>query len=387
MGAQGVNYKSSNINSTTDRYISLSNENPGNKKRLGDRTLFSQSTDGKRYFSSLDAEIYFGESFIDNMIQITWGVEQATMPLFGYNSYTFDDLAIGARQISGSFVVNFTKSGFMYDVLKSVQAVNRSSFNVSEDLNNQSSLSWTSHFDKEHKSSWNRSFNIRVGYGDQSKGGADTTMTVLHCVQITGCQQVLGVDGAPIAEAYTFIAKDIRYEISGMPEKDPAPTTDSTSSTDTETAKDNFVLAFTPISITKTGGSSTSNKTEEIILPEGVDAVSGAAPQKPHVSIPKYFINIKYECGGGEVNDIGILMKRENGEAINTSYISIGNKKEISFEVPSEYNPKIERVFNSQSSLGATSFYLICDFQFSYSKGGKIQVPKFEKNKKVFLAQ
>lgn len=380
MNAQGNRYLSNNININKDRYITLSNENPGNKKRLGDRTLFSHSVDGKRYYSSLDAEIYFGETYIDNVVQINWGVEQATMPLFGYNSYTFDDIAIGARQISGSFVINFTKSGFMYDVLRSVQAVNRSTLNTPEKLNDPANLNWTSHYDKEHKASWDRSFNIRVGYGDFNKEGRDTSMIVLYCVQITGCQQVLGTDGAPIAEAYSFIAKDIRYDIKGIPEKDPVSESDNSNSA-TELPKNQFNVLLVPLGFSEIGNNP-SNKSPA--SNPDVDAVTGAASG---FTIPQYTLKLKYSASGGKVSDIKLTMKRENGEIINSSALSLGNNNEITFTIPREYHTKIYRSFEYQRTLGATTPYLICDFKIIYSMNDKIQAPYTSSNKKVSLTQ
>ena len=60
---QGNNYLSKNININMDRYKNANSISRG--KRLGDRTLFSNSIDGKRYYSSLDAEIYLGDIFVD----------------------------------------------------------------------------------------------------------------------------------------------------------------------------------------------------------------------------------------------------------------------------------------------------------------------------------
>ena len=108
---QGNSYLSKNITLNNSRFNEKTN-------RLGDRTITSNIIDGKRYFSAIDAEIYFGginNTFIDEIVQITWTLEQATLPIYGYNSYVFDDLVIGSRQVTGSFSINFTKSNFLYD--------------------------------------------------------------------------------------------------------------------------------------------------------------------------------------------------------------------------------------------------------------------------------
>lgn len=362
MNAQGNNYKSQNVNINQTRYI---NDN----RRLGDRTLLSNTIDGKRYFSSLDAEIYFGERYVDEIVQITWGVEQATMPLFGYNSYTFDDIAVGARQVNGSFVINFTKSGFMYDVLNSVQAINRSSLNAQNSAGSDASkLTWASHFDKEHSASWDRSFNIRVGYGDQTKGGDNTTMIVLYCVQLTGCQQAIGIDGAPIGEVYTFIAKDIRYELNSLPERTPAEE-NSKSVIDNKIPKDDFVITLSPKNIKK-------NSVRSDALGNG---------ERFH----KYYgLDIEYAVGGGTVKAILATLKRDTGEKINPAAISM-NMESKSFVVPDEYTALVDRAFDSQRALGASEdhLYILCDFKIVYEKDGKEKMPIYKNNQKVYLAK
>lgn len=276
--AQGNNYSSKNVDIVNNRY---------NNKRLGDRTLYSTIVDGKRYFSSLDAEIYFGtDKFIDEIVSIQWSIEQQTLPLFGYNSYTFDDIAVGARQIQGMFMINFTKANFLYSVLSSLTAINRSRL-VTENTGS-SELLPNSNFERERIPMWDRSFNIVVGYGDYNKKGRDTSMVCLYCVQITGCQQVLGTDGNPIAETYSFIAKDIRYDLN----------------------------------LSEVGNSGSSNKEEEEESKKEVEesttvfefdtlySTGNLSTIKRECSM-----NIKYSSKNGNIKSISITPKTENGAA------------------------------------------------------------------------
>ena len=146
---QGSSYLSKNLILNNSRYID-------DVTRLGDRTITSNIVDGKRYFSSIDAEIYFGgleNTFIDEIVQISWTMEQATLPIYGYNSYTFDDLVIGSRQITGCFIINFTKSNFLYDVLRKAESINRASYYTNE--SDETALDLSSLFDMERKASWN----------------------------------------------------------------------------------------------------------------------------------------------------------------------------------------------------------------------------------------
>lgn len=243
MNPQNNNYIATPFSVSNDRYIY-------DNRRLGGRTITSNIIDGKRYFSSLDAEIYFGginSKYIDELLQINWAVEQATLPLFGYNSYTFDDLAVGARQVSGSFVINFTKSGYLYELLRSIDGVNRASFY--ENIPPEENINWKTKFDKHHTASWDKSFNIIVGYGDHKNQGFSTSLTLIECVQLTSCQQILSVDGTPIAESYTFIAKDIRYEntmTSGDGTENIPPSTEIEKDDNT---KNNFIFSANSISL------------------------------------------------------------------------------------------------------------------------------------------
>lgn len=325
MTPQQNNYLANNFTINHNRY--------SDGTRLGDRTVFSHTVDGKRYFSSLDAEIYFGETYIDEIVQITWSVEQATMPLFGYNSYTFDDIAIGARQVSGSFVVNFTKSGFMYDVLRNVQAVNRATFLTESEA--EYKLDWNSHFDKEHSASWNKSFNIRVGYGDYTKKGQHTTMIVIHCVQLTGCQQVLSSDGGVIGEVYSFIAKDIRYEMETLPEKD---TSESTNSNDNGITvnKEQFVFAIESLSVEKENG--------------------------------KWYIKLKSKHNIGEINNIGIILKKDDMSIINNIQIDLGKDSDIKYEIDNRFVSVIEKCLEYQEKLNIKpeDYILYSDLIVSY---------------------
>ena len=384
-GPQGDNYLSHNIGLNTQRYINARNDVADRRTRLGDRTLYSQNLDGKRYYSSLDAEIYFGNTYIDDLVQITWAVEQATMPLFGYNSFTFDDLAVGSRQVQGSFVVNFTKARFMYDVLQEIGkngvAVNRSTLNTPEALNKEEPIVWDSYWEKEHKPSWNRSFNIMIGYGDYNKNkpeesGYNTSAIILYCVQLTGCQQVMGVDGAPIAEAYSFIARDIRYD-----EKiDEKPTlTEQKETTDEKTlAIDNaFAMTIENMNLTKKPG---YNVDKNIMDATDVGRVSATYYND-------YTFNADFKYGGGTITNILVTFKRSTSTVINSTAFSVGTSSPINYGIPSEASSVINKEIQSQKAMGATQYYLLVDMTIIYEKDGVAQSPYYIHNKKVYLTQ
>lgn len=341
---QGNNYLSKNININMDRYKNTNSISRG--KRLGDRTLFSNSIDGKRYYSSLDAEIYLGDIFVDDVVQISWAVEQATLPLYGYNSYTFDDIAIGARQITGAFSINFTKSMFLFDLLKSSRGVYRTSLNTKDDPNDNSKLGWTSFFDKEHKPMWDKSFNIKVGFGDYNKQGKDTSVTILHCVQLTGYQQILDTAGNPIGEIYNFIAKDIRYNADGIPENEPDKNENNSEKENNEDIND---ISFT--------------------ISASLNYEYSRYDSYNHKMYAEPILNYKYSSYGINVTNIKIKLYTKESKEINSTYVSIGKAKEGKYILDEE---SANIIYGSiKNTLKDTEKnYLYCSFLILYEKNG-----------------
>lgn len=342
MVPQKNNYLAHQLNARTDRYSS--------GKRLGDRTLFASVVDGKRYYSSLDAEIFIGNTYIDDLVQINWSVEQATMPLFGYNSYTFDDLAVGARQVAGTFVVNFTKAGFMYDVLRNTQAISRSTFRSTLKANESGKLNWSSNFDREHSAAWDRSFNIQVGYGDHTKGGKHTTAIVIYCVQLTGCQQILSANGEVIGETYSFIAKDVRYEMTPIPQ--------------------NTIQEEKPV--------------EEKEPEEAVFAIEYAYINYD-TTLDSFTLRTKINLFGGTFVGAKARIKEDNLNVITNVPFELGKTPESITVIPQTYHRAIKECLDKQRRMGVKDDNLILhvDFTVNYSVDGSEKYPLSKNNVRV----
>ena len=77
----------------------------------------------KRYYSEIDAEIYFGNEYVEDIDYIEWSINESTIPLFGYNSYTYDEIAKGSRIINGSFTINFTSPNYLFQIIQSAHNV------------------------------------------------------------------------------------------------------------------------------------------------------------------------------------------------------------------------------------------------------------------------
>lgn len=194
-----------------DLVYSDRNGNGLQPKPLFATTVNNSKGEVVRYFSSIDCEIYFingsNEFFIDDVTQLTYSVSQNTLPLFGYNSYTYDDLALGNRIISGQFAINFTSSGFLFDVLSTLKTERTVNVENSDKK-----------FAYEHAPLWDGRFDIVISYGNNKKSGPNdievkpSTVLTLTDLQITSCAQQFDYSGDPICEVYSFIAKDYKTE-------------------------------------------------------------------------------------------------------------------------------------------------------------------------------
>ena len=71
----------------------------------------------EEYFSGSDISIHFGDTHIDEITSIQFGLEERVAPIFGYNSYTFDAAARGQRVAQGAFTIAFKEAGYLHRVL------------------------------------------------------------------------------------------------------------------------------------------------------------------------------------------------------------------------------------------------------------------------------
>lgn len=199
----------------------------------GTRTeSFSHGTSNKRYYSSVDAEIYFGDYYIDEITQIAYSIEQNVMPLYGYNSYVFDEMAIGSRIINGQFTINFTKANYLIDLL---EKLNNSSVTIfgektskeddGEDsnsvnssggriVNKTGSNGFTSTnyagIKQNKRPLWHVGFDIDVMFGRATSVNSKTEHVMLEGVYIVSSMVNLDPSGQPVSETYTFMARDVR---------------------------------------------------------------------------------------------------------------------------------------------------------------------------------
>lgn len=212
------------------------------------------------YFSGSDIRIYFGDIWVDEITSLQFSMQENVAPIYGYASYTWDKVARGTRQIQGSFNINFKESYYLHSVMNSLSskmnnatksnpifsttqwdknvtieqlmASTGGNFDVMAETFEKSlwgssnNASMTSATDKRGDSSYfsrtganggesNRrlaeyGFNILISYGESPASSSATfTGHTLVGVQLTGVSQIIGNDGRPLEEQYTFIAKDL----------------------------------------------------------------------------------------------------------------------------------------------------------------------------------
>lgn len=176
----------------------------------------------KRHYSMIDAEVYFCNEFVEEISDIGWSIQQNTMPLFGFNSYTYDEVAQGARTISGQFSMKFISPNYLFKLLEIVSQgttiSNMESYvmpvpekSVKEGLLGSIETTYQGTIENSnHAPIWPQTFDIDVIFGAKT-GISNPVHVILEGVKITGCSiGASGQTGMPVAENYSFLAKDIR---------------------------------------------------------------------------------------------------------------------------------------------------------------------------------
>ncbi len=217
------------------------------------------------YFSGADVNIFFGDVWVDEAISLQFGVSEKVLPIYGYQSFVFDTVVRGQRIVQGSFGINFKTAGYLQQVLDNSLAVDyaikqaqekgvikkedfkkykldeiltiygKESFNqiaqeyeealwgVAEDEKNRLTNSNKTFFPADPYG-----FDLKINYGavsDSFEGQSNAfftqarkfnqnpnmTVEVVNGVQVMEMQKTIAtsMQGQPITEMYSFIAKDI----------------------------------------------------------------------------------------------------------------------------------------------------------------------------------
>ena len=216
-----------------------------------------------QYYSGAQAQIYFGDILIDEIVQFQYTTATNKMPIYGYASELFDTVASGNLLVQGSFVINFVEAGYLAIIAAAIadrsfgrKAIGRRSYEkrnaatgevLSETLRETSILTPGSYLGNQalnqvrglgnkefralarelnvNKIGQNNKplgeaghttrfdlmapFDIYAIFGDYTDPNADHTVRKLKNVYLTGQGQTITVSGEPVGEMYNFIARTI----------------------------------------------------------------------------------------------------------------------------------------------------------------------------------
>lgn len=194
-----------------------------------DRDLITSTTTysgvQKRYFSSLDAEIFIGGERILDIVRIDFSYEEKKMPYYGFNSFVPSKIFVGQKIVQGTFAINFTESGY---IAKLLQKIDKSELANDFDMIGQACSA-------ENAPLFGLQFDILVGYGGynvKNETSLNSTYLVLQGVCVNGYQQILDISGEPVMETYSFIAKTIKFNGFEYPSLSSSSTSSGNISTD-----------------------------------------------------------------------------------------------------------------------------------------------------------
>jgi hypothetical protein len=229
----------------------------------------------EEYFSGQDVRIYFGNTWVDEIVGIQYNLQENAAPILGYASYTYDRMAVGSRQVVGTFRINFKESYYLHFITNRLEselseakvyaqsnptktkdlvspehmlAVSTSNSAKFEQLayefeeslwgvttntgmqSNTNSRGSDSYFTptKSRPNLAKKGFTIELLYGPYTQNYATgaltenvaSTATTITGVYLTGVSQVVDGSGQPIYEEYSFIGRDINENVN-MYESDP----------------------------------------------------------------------------------------------------------------------------------------------------------------------
>jgi len=220
------------------------------------------------YFSSADVSIFIGNQLIDEINTLSFQLQENVMPISGYATRTFDEVARGKRQIRGSFSINFKSNNYLNDIFQEYtekktptkkqkastllreeytspgfndpieemvkKSRNEAEFNAeverlkekfwgaekaesSRVRNNEPYFFENGEVDdaqslEEYENLRKKGFTIEIQYGDGfRRDGMQNNEAIrkLYGVQLTGFGQRITLEGQPVREIYSFMAKDL----------------------------------------------------------------------------------------------------------------------------------------------------------------------------------
>ena len=226
---------------------------------LGEYRSYVNKVGNKRYYSSAEAKLFFGGEELEEIVTINWTMQEPKMPLYGYNSFTFDEVAVGSRIIQGTFIINYLVPNYLAKIVRTNAATTstatdsenteqlqqqqsdedkaedkevttgseKSTANDQAAVGKKTTTAATAHDNKSdslyssdsgeggkidhHKAHTNlpQNFSIKVRYGSDKEG--TVPCITFDEVWLQSMGQTLTENGSPVYEQYSFIARDMGY--------------------------------------------------------------------------------------------------------------------------------------------------------------------------------
>lgn len=206
-----------------------------------------------QYFSGAQVSVFIGDTWIDDIVSISYQTTHQRQPVYGYGSQHFDLMPKGTILVAGEFSINFREPNYLWMVLERYKTFNPTlttrsgdseekkmsiikerirqdnitSFNATfpddprrniqnffdADVKNAARVkeALSGQFYSKPKSARrsekmnHNSFSITIGYGDL---GPSTVGEKINDIHIMGKSKLVQIDGRPVMETYSFIARD-----------------------------------------------------------------------------------------------------------------------------------------------------------------------------------
>lgn len=219
------------------------------------------------YYCGSQAQLYFGDVFIDECVYVGWNLSSAKIPIYGYSQRKYSTLAEGPIEVSGTFGLNFKENAYLYiiqayiaeknDTLpreaqarkrrierllevnhseregvrnpgvghqmqKTVNALATASDSVFQAIANEmEDVVWgvggkngrladvLPHVGDRTRADEFPSFDIYATFGNTEDPLAPSTVIKIEDVELTSRRMQYTIDGSPIVEHWSFIGRDV----------------------------------------------------------------------------------------------------------------------------------------------------------------------------------
>ena len=215
------------------------------------------------YFSGAQANIYLGPILLDEVTSLQWSVHQAKIPIYGYASQFFNEMARGSVIVQGQFSINFIQPNYLFSVMHALknkkgvaaweleeEALDEKLKEVLEELADDNTLQsrieqWRAikDLDKKNKGKANEfffkkindtlwgpselektnssrgrtddtafnGFDIEIQYKWENDQSPQASQTIKN-VHILGSSRAIMIDEQPIQEVYSFYAQRMQND-------------------------------------------------------------------------------------------------------------------------------------------------------------------------------